>query len=239
VSGSVSAVVRCVGGVVAHFDQPEGVSRLSTSCGAVRVPEAHQLYSSHSLTSKPPPMLHPLNRKPKVKLVVSHQATCRALLTALKGGRVAVKAGSCFAPDGQRGQRLKGSSATEDAVWLPEPRTGPAGLVAQVAGTLLPDVSRSELLGTGGKVDVAAARRFASSTSFFGDKGAGGTISSGSSASDSSGGSSSSSSSEAAHASAQSEEAVVLPEIRVAAVGNVTLESLSWRDSIKRQFGLA
>jgi len=85
-------------------------------------------------------------------------------------------------------------------------------------------------------VDVAAARQFASSTSFFGqqrddnnddDRGNNSTI-----VDDDEGGGG-----HDTEAGEQLEEAK-LPEIRVAATGPVCLESLSWRDSIKRQFGL-
>lgn len=78
-------------------------------------------------------------------------------------------------------------------------------------------------------MDVAAARQFASSTSFFGQQQG--------DSNDHDNNYSSISDEEEGEGNKETDEAK-LSEIRVAANGPVWLESLSWRDSIKRQFGL-
>jgi hypothetical protein len=126
-----------------------------------------------------------------VALLVNHQASANVRLETALPYVVDIKPGACF---------LDAPADGGD----PPPGTASA---ANVVGSLLPDVARAALEsgGSRGKIDIEAARKFTSSTSFFGP-------------------------------AAVSGEADV-PEIRASAAdGGITLESLSWRDSIRRKF---
>lgn len=118
--------------------------------------------------------------------------------------------------------------------------SGRRGGIFRLRGLLLPDGGRASRADAGpqgaqGKVNLEAARRFAASTSFFGqaEGGHGGVNAGDLRAADTL--------EQSAYGEGENyvEERPVAVISAIANGGDVTLESLSWKDSIKRKFGMA
>ena len=222
ITGNVDAHVVGSGDMAAHFDVCGGQSALRTARGSI-------------------------------ELMVNHQTMATVELEALdERNSIRILENSCFSPTVGAAEGPQGKSRDDDEEEEEEEKAARAagqlfeemsiagtekggawsrvGGAAPIRGILLPDNARKELEHVGGaakgKIDLGAARRFTSSTSFFGlttatDK-------------------------PASHrnneyfdpdhaiegAKADIPHIVAVAEAR----GDVTLESLSWMDSIKRKF---
>ncbi len=165
-----------------------------------------------------------------LELVVNHQTMATVDLRARTD--LDIKENSCFSRTLQVPEAGAAAVDAEEEGEEAEAADEGGDGIAVRRGILLPDNARKELEHVGGaakgKIDLAAARQFTSSTSFFGLT----------AASDGGNGRGDRRFSPATIPPASDEQRRnEIPHIYAsAAAGRVTLESLSWMDSIKRKF---